>query len=103
MIFKDILITNMNEFKMRFELKIVKFFNYLESENVSISGHTNKYLIEKYYNYIGFRKESTMEEWFKGLATNKYPTHNILRNAIKKARNYELKWRRNTNQRKELL
>lgn len=79
---------------MRLELKIIKFFNHLETKKVSISNHTNKYLVNKYYEYIGFTKEKTMNEWFIELASNKYKPYTEVLSAIKRARNYEQRWKR---------
>ena len=80
---------------MRLELKIVKFFKELESQNIIISKHTNRYLIEKYYNYLGFNDESSMNDWFRNLANKKYPLYSSTEKAVKSVRNYELRWRRN--------
>lgn len=81
---------------MKLELEIVKFFVHLESKNISISGHTNKYLIQKYYEHLGLCENQSLEHWFSGLATKKYPVYTDTNNAVKKARNYELKWQRET-------
>ena len=94
MIFKNILTMSMNECKMRLETKIVKFFNVLETQDITISKHTNRYLIKEYYNFIGFNDESSMNDWFRGLASNKYPVYSATEQAVKRARNYELRWRR---------
>lgn len=79
---------------MRLELKIVKFFKEIE-KTIDISKHTNKYLIEKYYNHIGFNDDTPLNLWFINVATKKYPVFSAVEEAVKRARTYELRWRRN--------
>ena len=80
---------------MKLELKIVEFFKHLEELEINISLKTSKSLIEEYYNYLGFNDDSSMEDWFKSLANSKYPLYSKTEKAMKTARNFELRWRRN--------
>ena len=82
---------------MKLELQIVEFFKHLNELNVDISKKTNKSLIEEYYKNIGFTQDSSLTDWFSGLADKRYRPYNQVEKAIKTARNYELKWKRNIN------
>ena len=80
---------------MKLELKIVEFFKHLEELDLDISTKTSKSLIEEYYNHIGFNEKSSLTDWFRGLAEERYKPYTTVESALKKARNYELRWRRN--------
>ena len=82
---------------MKLELQIVEFFKHLNELNVDISKKTNKSLIEEYYKHIGFTQDSSLTDWFSGLADKRYRPYSEVEQAIKTARNYELKWKRNIN------
>ena len=83
---------------MKLELEIIEFFKYLEELDIDISQKTSRWLIQEYYHHIGFTTESSLMNWFEGLATKKYKPYSEVEKAIKSARNYELRWRRNINQ-----
>ena len=80
---------------MKIELQIVEFFKHLNELDIDVSQKTNKSLIEEYYNHIGFKKDSTLTNWFEGLASKRYKPYSEIEQAVKTARNYELKWKRN--------
>jgi len=74
--------------------KLVNFLTEREAQNYEIKNASSTLLVRSYYEHLGITDETTLNDWFIGLATKKYPHFATITRAIRKARELTPRWQK---------
>ena len=74
-------------------MKMVDFLD-IQQATIDISETSNTVIINKYYQSIGVTDTTTMNEWFEGIISHKYPAYTSVSRAIRKTRELNPQWQK---------
>jgi hypothetical protein len=74
--------------------KLITFLEERERNNFEIKNASSIFLVQSYYKSLGLDGKTTVNDWFIGLATKKYPHYSSVTRAIRKARELNPRWKK---------